>query len=330
MLENKKSMYPLKFIPIVHEKIWGGDKLEKIFQKDPNGLANIGESWELSGHPSDPSVVMNGYFAGKNLIELVETYKGEIVGEKVYEKYNNNFPLLFKFIDANQDLSIQVHPNDEVAMQRHQSFGKTEMWYVLHAEPAAYLTIGFNQEVNKASYLKALNEGKIETLLQKVMVKTGDVFFIPAGMVHAIGKDVMVAEIQESSDITYRIYDYNRKDSQGRERELHTKEAIDVIDFSVADKAQVTYQPTLNQSVNLVSCPYFQTNLLSLDKPKEYTDKTNDSFIVYMCIEGGVEVFGGSSSVIIEKGETVMIPATLKSYKIIPLETTKLLEVMII
>lgn len=329
MLENKKSLYPLKFIPIVHEKIWGGDKLQTRYQKDPNGQSNIGESWELSGYPSAPSVVANGYLAGKSLIELVDTYKEKIVGKNVYEKYNNNFPLLFKLIDANEDLSIQVHPNDEVANQRHQSFGKTEMWYVLYAEPSSYLTVGFDQETNKQTYLQALKNGAVDKLLKKIKVEAGDVFFIPAGLVHAIGKGVMVAEIQESSDITYRIYDYNRKDSQGRERELHTAQALDVINFSTSEEAKINYSKKTNESITLVHCNHFKTNLLSIDQPKEYTNITNDSFTVYMCIEGAMEIWGGMGSVMVNKGETVMIPAGLESYKIKPLQTTNLLEVTI-
>ena len=225
-------LYPLKFQPILKDKIWGGTKLKTIFGK-PAQTDKLGESWELSGYEGDESVVENGFLAGNNLTELIEIYMGELIGDKVYEQFGMSFPLLFKLIDANENLSIQVHPGDEVAAERHGSFGKTEMWYVVDADPGAELIIGFTKDCTRDEYVDALENDQVEELLQNVPVKKGDVFFIPAGLVHAIGKGVVVAEIQQSSDITYRIYDYKRVDDHGNERDLHTAEALDVIDFQL-------------------------------------------------------------------------------------------------
>ncbi len=322
-------MYPLKFASNLHEKIWGGQKLEKIFSKKAEELKNIGESWELSAHSSNPSVVINGEWKGQNLIELVEQHKEQLVGKKVYEKYQNDFPLLFKFIDANDDLSIQVHPNDEQSQKRHNSFGKTEMWYVLDAEPNAFLIVGFDKKCSKEKYLEALEKGEVEQLLRKVPVKKGDVFFIHAGLVHAIGKGVLIAEIQESSDITYRIFDYNRKDDNGNERELHTQQAIDVIDFTTSEKAKIQYEPKANESVNIVTCDHFKTNLLIINQPKEIHNPKAESFIVYMCLNGNVEVESNDTKVVVNAGETVMLPASVQLFTITPTKEVTLLEVTI-
>jgi len=226
-------LYPLKFQPILKDKIWGGKKLKNLFNKAAE-TDKLGESWELSGYENDESVVTNGFLAGNNLAELIEIYMDELVGDKVYNQYGLSFPLLFKLIDANENLSIQVHPGDEVAAERHNSYGKTEMWYVVDADPDGKLIIGFTKDCTREEYLDALDNDKVEDLLQHVPVKKGDVFFIPAGLVHAIGKGVVVAEIQQSSDITYRIYDFKRVDEQGNERELHTEQALDVIDFTAS------------------------------------------------------------------------------------------------
>ena len=322
-------MYPLKFTPIVKDKIWGGNRLESKFGKIAGELPNIGESWELSGVPGDYSVVSNGYLAGKTLPEIIAMFKEQLVGKKVYKKSGDSFPLLFKLIDANDDLSIQVHPNDEVAAKRHNSLGKTEMWYVLDAEPEAYLIIGFKKNTTKKEYLEALGKGEVENLLQKVPVEAGDVFFIPAGLVHAIGKGVVIAEIQETSDITYRIFDFNRKDDKGNERELHTEQALDVIDFKANKKPKSEYETKLNEEVTLVSCEYFTTNLLELNKKKNFQYAYMETFVVYMCLEGKVEISGGTSNVWVEKGETVLIPASMKDFTLTPEGNARLLEVFI-
>lgn len=321
-------MYPLKFDPILKDKIWGGHKLQSVFGKEPNDLPNIGESWELSGYKTDPSVVANGKLAGKTLPELINTYKAELLGGKVYEKYGSEFPLLFKLIDANDDLSIQVHPNDEFAGKRHNSFGKTEMWYVLNASKDACLVIGFNEDTEKDKYVASVENGTVENLLQKVSVQAGDVFFIPAGLVHAIGKGVVVAEIQQSSDVTYRIYDYKRKDDKGNERELHTEQAVDVIDYSASKSPKTAYKIVENETVPLVECAYFTTNILEFDQKIEKDYSKIDSFVAYMCLEGGFELQTEQNSAVpLQKGETVMVPASLKKITLKPTGKSKLLEV---
>ncbi len=322
-------MYPLKFKSIVKDKIWGGDKLEKLYGKNPDGLPNIGESWELSGYPGDVSVVTNGYLAGKTLQELLDTYEEQFVGNRVYNRFGNSFPLLFKLIHAEDDLSIQVHPNDEVALKRHNTLGKTEMWYVLHAKPGAELIIGFNKSYSKKEYSQALAEDRVKELLQRVPVQSGDCFFIPAGLVHAIGKGTVLAEIQESSDATYRIYDYKRKDSAGNERELHNDLALDVINFKASKKPKTEYQRILNEAVQLVKCDYFTTNLLEFDKKITLPYNLTETFVVFMCLDGILEISGGTSTVKVEKGETVMLPAGMKYPTLIPNGKAKVLEVFI-
>lgn len=322
------KLYPLKFTPILKEKIWGGNALNNIFSKSASGN-KLGESWELSGYRGDESVVSNGILVGKTLSELIETYKGELVGYEIYEKYGLSFPLLFKLIDANDNLSIQVHPNDETALQRHDSFGKTEMWYVVDAEPDASLIIGFKNEYSKDEYLAALKAGNIESLLQSMSVAKGDVFFIPAGLVHAIGKGVVIAEIQQSSDITYRIYDYNRKDEFGNDRELHTNEALEVIDFSEAKEPKTIYQANLNEVTPLVQCNYFTTNVIRFNSRILCNYTLLDSFVAYMCLEGNFEIEFGGEKTTVNKGDTVLIPASLNELFLLPENDVSLLEVYI-
>jgi len=228
-------LYPLKFKPIFKDKIWGGNKIKTLLNKDFSPLPNCGESWEISGVQDEISVVSNGFLIGNNLQELIEIYMGDLVGDQVYQKYGIEFPLLIKFIDAHDDLSIQVHPNDKLAMQRHNAYGKTEMWYIIDADRGAKLISGFNTEVTKDAYIKHLENNTLNLILNYEEVKAGDVFFMPAGRVHAIGKGILLTEIQQTSDITYRIYDYNRKGTDGKPRELHTSLALDAIDFKSYD-----------------------------------------------------------------------------------------------
>ena len=322
------GLYPLKFRPIFKEKIWGGQKLRTVLNKDFSPLPNAGESWELSGVEGNISVVTNGFLAGNDLNELLEIYMGDLVGDKVYEKFQNEFPLLIKFIDANDVLSIQVHPDDVLAMKRHNSNGKTEMWYVLQADEGASLISGFSRKVSKEEYLKYLNEKKLENILMKHEVTEGDVFFIPAGRVHAIGKGILLAEIQQASDVTYRIYDFDRKDKDGNTRELHTELALDAIDYEYYDDLRTDYPREMNKTVNLVSCKYFNTNLLEFDLVIEKDFYHLDSFLIYMCTDGEFEIcYGQGDCVNVKKGETVLVPAELRTIKLNPLKKTKVLEV---
>ncbi len=324
------DLYPLKFKPIFHEKIWGGNRIKTLLNKDFSPLPNCGESWEISGVDSNVSVVANGFLAGNDLQELVEIYMGDLVGDKVFKKFGIEFPLLIKFIDAADDLSVQVHPNDELSKKRHNAYGKTEMWYVLDAENEGLITPGFNQEITKKKYLEYFNSGRLIELLQFDKVKEGDVFFIPAGRVHAIGKGVMVAEIQQTSDVTYRIFDYNRKDAEGNERELHVDLALDAIDFSYLEDYKTKYDIEKNVSSEIVSCNYFTTNLLKFNKQLDLEYNKLDSFIIYMNLYGEFEVEFEEGKEIVKKGETVLIPASLETFKLNPLsESVKVLEVYI-
>jgi mannose-6-phosphate isomerase len=255
---------------------------------------------------------------------------GDLLGESVFEKYGLDFPLLFKFIDASETLSIQVHPGDDVAQKRHQSNGKTEMWYIIDSEPGSSLINGFKNQVDSKTYVSALNSGNLNTLLNFDKVEAGDVFFIPAGRVHGIGAGILLAEIQQSSDVTYRIYDWGRLDDQGNPRELHTQEALDVIDYNPAVKTRTDYKPIPNRTTNLVECPYFKTNLIQIDKPLEKDYNLIDSFVVYMCIEGSFTIkYNSSKSTKVKLGESIIIPAVLKNPELIPEGKTKIIEVYI-
>ena len=322
------GLYPLKFEPQYLDKIWGGNNLKTLLGKDFGNLPNCGESWELSGVQDHISVVSNGFLAGNNLEELIEVYLGDLVGDKVYEKFGVEFPLLIKFIDANDDLSIQVHPNDELSKRRHQAFGKTEMWYVLLAEPGAKLNLGFKETLTQEQYLEKLESGELLDILNFEEVKEGDVFFMPAGRVHAIGKGIVLAEIQQTSDVTYRIYDYDRKDANGNGRELHTELALEAIDFTVPESYKTDYTAEKNEPVELVKCDYFTTSLLKFDQQLERDFHELDSFVIYICLDGTFDIEYADGTVNVAKGETVLVPAVLEQFFLVPKSSNvKLLEV---
>ncbi|MGC6431062.1 MAG: type I phosphomannose isomerase catalytic subunit [Jejuia sp.] len=319
-------LYPLKFTPILKDKIWGGQKLKTILNKESD-LPNIGESWELSDVEGDTSIVANGSLKGTSLNALLEEYQSDLLGDKNYNVFGNKFPLLIKFIDAKQDLSIQLHPNDELAAKRHNSFGKTEMWYVFQADEDANLIVGFNQDVTPEKYLEHLEKKTLTEILNFDKVKTGDTYFIEVGRVHAIGAGVMVAEIQQTSDITYRVYDWDRVDDQGNERELHNDLAIDAIDFDMPDNFRVNYTKEENQSNGMVSCPYFDTSYLHVTKTLE-KQNDKDSFFIYMCVDGEAKFTANGVTEEVKKGETVLLPAAIKAYTI-DAKDAKLLEVFV-
>ncbi|SDI00591.1 type I phosphomannose isomerase catalytic subunit [Winogradskyella thalassocola] len=307
-------LYPLKFQPILKDKIWGGEKLNQYFNKASESK-NLGESWEISTVPNDVSVVGNGELKGKSLQELVNNYKAGLLGDKNWERFGNEFPLLIKFIDAKQDLSIQLHPNDELAKKRHNSFGKTEMWYVMQADDDANLIVGFKGEVDKATYLKHLEKNTLTEILNFDNVKEGDTYFIEAGRVHAIGAGVLLAEIQQTSDVTYRVYDWDRVDDEGNERELHNDIAIDAFDFEMKNDFRIDYAKQKDVSNEMVSCPFFTTNFIEIAS-EIAIDNTHDSFLIYMCVDGDVEVITKDSKEHISKGETILIPAEVKNFKL--------------
>tara|TARA_R110002074_G_scaffold378515_1_gene556350 strand:+ start:1089 stop:2060 length:972 start_codon:yes stop_codon:yes gene_type:complete len=322
----KNLLYPLQLQPILKDKIWGGEKLNQYFNKE-SGSKILGESWEISTVPEDVSIVSHGSLKGKSLQEILETYKSDLLGVKNYKRFGNNFPLLIKFIDAKQDLSIQLHPNDALAKKRHNSFGKTEMWYVMQADEDANLIVGFNQKIDKETYLKHLQDKSLTKILNFDKVKEGDTYFIEAGRVHAIGAGVLLAEIQQTSDVTYRVYDWDRVDADGNERELHNNIAIDAFNFNLKNDFKVDYKKKKNASNELVSCPFFITNFIEIDM-KLKKENTKDSFIIYLCVDGEVEVSTVNSNVTISKGETILIPAAIKTYNL-KADYAKLLEVYV-
>jgi mannose-6-phosphate isomerase len=323
------TLYPLKFHPILKDKIWGGPRLKKILNK-PTDSDKCGESWEISAVQGNISKVKNGFLTGNNLHELTEIYMGDLVGDMIYERFGVEFPLLIKFIDANDVLSVQVHPDDELSMKRHKAYGKTEMWYIIEAEKDAELICGFNREMDKETYLKHLENKTLKEILNFEKVKAGDVFFTPSGRVHAVGAGILLAEIQQTSDITYRIYDWDRVDDKGNPREMHTKLALDAIDFKFYGKYKTDYKLTLNQTMGIADCKYFTTGLLYFDKPVEKEYSLIESFVIYMCLEGKIDInYGSGLSESMVAGETVLIPAVIKNLNLVPHGTAKALEVYV-
>ncbi|ARV10439.1 mannose-6-phosphate isomerase [Winogradskyella sp. PC-19] len=322
----QQNLHPLKFSPILKDKIWGGQKISKYLNK-PSDSNQLGESWEISAVEGDTSVVFNGELKGKSLKQLLEEFKSDLVGHKNYAQFGNKFPLLIKFIDAKQDLSIQLHPNDRLAAERHNSFGKTEMWHVMQADNNSNLIVGFNQKVTPKKYLQHLENKTLTEILNFDKVKKGDTYFIEVGRVHAIGAGVMLAEIQQTSDITYRVYDWDRVDDHGNERELHNDLAIDAIDFDMQDNFRVQYSTSKNQSNKMVSCQYFTTNYIHLNTEVK-KQNTLDSFVIYICTEGSAKITTDFGIEIIKKGETLLLPAVIKNYSI-QSDNAELLEVYV-
>lgn len=320
-------MYPLKFEPVLKQTLWGGDKIIP-FKHLNEDLPNVGESWEVSAVEGSESVVANGACKGMTLPEMVRKYKDELVGEANYARFGDKFPLLIKFIDAKQDLSIQVHPGDELARKRHNSFGKNEMWYVVSAEPGAKLISGFSQEITPKEYKERVADGTFAEALQACAVKPGDVFYVPAGRVHGIGAGVFVAEIQQTSDITYRIFDYNRRDKDGKLRELHVSQAVDAINYEdVEDDFRTLYEPVPNEPVELVACPYFTTSVYDMTEEITCDYSELDSFVVFICVEGACRLLDDAKNeVSLRAGETVLFPATTQEVTILPETHVKLLE----
>lgn len=321
------TLYPLKFKPILKERLWGGTKLKDVLGKSIESDIT-GESWELSGVDGDISEVANGKLKGVSLQTLIAQEGAKLLGESVVERFGNDFPILIKFIDAKQDLSIQLHPNDQLAKERHNSFGKTEMWYVMDADPSAKLIVGFNKDVDKEEYIKSLENNALLELMNYEEVAEGDTFFINTGKIHAIGAGVLLAEIQQTSDITYRVFDFNRRDKNGNLRELHTDLALDAIDYTKKDDFKVDYALQNDEVNQMVDCPYFKTNFLHLTENLRQDVSQRDSFTIYMCVGGEAEIGNESGSISLQKGETVLVAASSQSIEILT-QGAKLLEVTI-
>lgn len=309
----KLNWHPLVFEPILKDRIWGGTKLHSLLHKAiPTQTA--GESWEISTVSNDISVVKNGLFQGKSLNDLIEKYPEEILGTRVHEQFGNQFPLLFKFLDAKEDLSIQLHPNDELAKKRHNSFGKTEMWYVMQADENARIIVGFKENSSADEYLHHLENKTLPSILKEIPVKKGDAFFLETGTIHAIGAGTVIVEIQQTSDITYRVYDWDRVDANGNSRELHVELALEAINYNKVN-AQKDYQSLPNESNLIVDCPYFTTNYIPLDG-EAFFYKDSDSFTVLMCTDGEFELITDDSKSVFKKGETVLLPAIITDYEL--------------
>ena len=324
------ELYPLKFKPVFDDRVWGGDKIRTRLGLDFAPMDRCAEAWVLSGYEGRQTIVSNGFLAGNELNELVEVYMDDLVGGKVFETSGDVFPLLIKFIDAREWLSIQVHPGDDLARKRNLLNGKTEMWYVIDAEKDAQLISGFSKKVTQKQYLDHLQNKSLPGILNYEKVNAGDVFFMPAGRVHALGPGVLLTEIQQTSDATYRIYDWDRLDANGKGRELHTELALAAIDFNIYPEYRTHYKHIHNETVNLVDCAYFTTNLLELAQPLRKNYEELDSFVIYICVEGGMMLrYGNGEKIGLMNGEVILIPATLGLVEIFPDKKVKFLEVFI-
>lgn len=324
------KLYPLKFKPLFKEKIWGGTKIKDVLGMDIQHLSNCGEAWVLSGVTNNETIVKEGFLEGNELNELIEVYMEDLVGEKVFDKYKNEFPILVKFIDANDYLSIQVHPDDALAQKRGLSNGKTEMWYIISADKGSELIAGFSRKVDKDSYLSHLKNKTLNEVLNIEKVEAGNVFFMPAGRIHALGPGILLAEIQQTSDVTYRIYDYDRKDSKGQLRELHIEEALEAIDFTVYDDYRSQYPEIKNKSVELVNQPCFTTNLMNLSQPFHRDYGQLDSFVILTCVEGKSEIHYPEGNTNLRAGECLLVPAIMDQLLIKPHNETKIMETFIL
>lgn len=311
------TLYPIIFKPILKERIWGGYQLQKKLGKEQKDFPT-GESWEVSTLPNAISVVQNGLLKGKNLQELINTYKQELVGDLVYKKYGQHFPLLIKFIAAEEDLSLQVHPNNELAGSRHKSLGKEEFWYIMDAEKEAQLYLGFSKAVDKKQLQKKLADGKLPELLHREPARKGKAYYIPPGRVHAIGKGIVLAEIQQSSDITYRLFDWNRKDASGKSRELHVELAMDAIDFQIPESYNTYYPDIANTFVQLTENEHFKIKVLELKDTKRIKTTKTDSFTIYMCVKGSCTFLTEFTEEKLQMGSSIFIPANLTRYTIKP------------
>ncbi len=323
------ELYPLKFESRLKKTLWGGDALVSRYHKNGDRGIKYGESWELSSVEGDVSVVSNGFLAGNDINDLVEVYMGDLTGDSVYEKFGNEFPLLIKIIEAKQDLSIQVHPGNDLARERHNAWGKTEMWYILESEPGSLIFSGFSRPVTREEYLVSLEQGKIAGLMNSEHGSAGDVFFIPSGRVHAIGAGNILVEIQQTSDVTYRIFDWNRIDLKGNPRELHTDLALDAIDFSSAGNTKITPSPSANKTEKLLHCEFFNTNYLFFDQIISKDYNLIDSFIIYICINGEFNIRYEGNAEPVSKGETVLLPAMIKDVILEPSPQAAILEVFV-
>ena len=326
-MSSSSSLYPLRFKPILKSKIWGGDKLKTKLNKHSE-QSQLGESWEISGVKDDISVVADGELKGYNLKQIVESYQDKLVGKKVYAQFSDEFPLLIKFIDAADTLSVQLHPDDALAKKRHNSFGKTEMWYIVDHDEDGFIIADLKEKLNEEQLRELIDKGELQQHLKAYPTEKGDTFFISPGLVHAIGKGVLLAEIQQTSDITYRLFDWNRKDDQGNERELHIEDSMEAVDLSLTAQPKVDHDKRAEQ-VELVDNRYFTTSRLNLNTAKEIDLSRRDSFTIFINVSGKVEFAYKDRSYSLSMGETVLIPAIIDKLQLTPSSTATLLDVHI-
>ena len=318
--------YPIKFAPILKEKIWGGEKLSEILNKKTD-LKNVGESWEISGVQDHISTVANGLYKGKSLNDLIKLHKSKFLGQQNIDVFGENFPLLIKFLDAKTNLSVQVHPDDEMAKAKHNSFGKTEMWYIMNSDEDAEIVLGLKDNDIDKNVLSEINASNVDAIFNTEKVKQGDSYFIPAGKIHAIGAGVLAAEIQQTSDITYRVYDWDRTDDTGKQRELHTESAITATK-SFPSNGKSNYQLETEKTSNLVDCDFFTTNIFEVKANQKRDYNHLDSFVIFICVEGTAEVTVNNLTEIVTMGETILVPANTDIVEF-KSEGSKLLEVFI-
>ena len=324
-------LYPFLFHPNLHTVVWGGHRLQ-VYKGLQSTDEPIGESWEVSAVPSSTSIISNGSYAGRDIISVISEYPEDILGKAVNEKYHGQLPLLVKFIDAERDLSIQVHPNDEMAQREHGKMGKSEMWYVIKADAGSHLYAGFKQEITSEEYQQRIADGTIIEVLADHQVKAGDVFYLPAGRIHAICGGILLAEVQQSSDVTYRIYDYNRPGMDGKPRQLHTELAAQALDYHVEENYRTEYVDNPNKAIQIIDSPYFDVRVMEISKPFHRDLRKYDSFIISMCIEGDCKLCVRSTGdeILLRQGSSTLIPAAIADYDVLPLHhTTRLLDAFI-
>lgn len=327
---SRTTLYPLKFRPILKERLWGGERLQSLYgKKYPDTGVRYGESWELSPVQGSMSVVTNGFLRGNTINELAEIYMGDLLGEKVFNEFGAEFPLLIKLIDAAETLSVQVHPGNSMAQELHGSNGKSEMWYVLHADKGAEIISGVKPHVTPEMFAEAMQSGQVLNFLETYQVVPHDFFFIPSGTVHAIGKGVVLLEIQQASDITYRIYDWDRVDASGKPRALHKDLALKAINFNENGNGKKSLPPLFNQPQQLVTSEYFTVNRLYLKGPKEVERNNSESFVIYFCIDGAFAIAYQDGEVKVGAGEIVLVPAEMELFLINPKVQAKIVEISI-
>ncbi len=328
---KEQGLYPLKFMPLFKDKIWGGNKIRDIVGIDYSPLNRCGELWVLSALEGNETVVENGFLAECTLPEVIEMYNDELLGEENFDRFSTEFPLLIKLIDANDNLSIQVHPDDDYAYKHGMENGKTEMWYVLQADEGSEIYVGFNEKETKADIINRLRNKTFKEVMHKDIAQQGDLFFIPAGTMHAIGKGILLAEIQQSSDATFRLYDWDRKDEEGNPRQLHLEQGLEVLDLSKQEgTAKVHYHYHLNETNNLVECPYFVTNIMPLTQGLKKDYSNSDTFYLYFCVAGKGFVSSMGHRIPLSAGEILMIPAIAKDAIIEPSPMMEILEITIL